>query len=127
MVVSWSCRHVLDGVAGRPRAAPGGSLVLPREDHPELVLRELARVAEDEVRGDASARALELTLAARDLPDDGSVAQLTSTDTRLGGIRNTLTAHGSRALATANINPTDACVAYAPNPNLKDESSGQKT
>jgi predicted dehydrogenase len=45
---------------------------------------------------------------------DGSVAQLTSTDTQLGGIRNTLTAHGSRAVATANINPSNACVAYTP-------------
>lgn len=46
--------------------------------------------------------------------DDGSVAQLTSTDTRLGGIRNTLTAHGSRALASANINPNTMCQAYTP-------------
>ena len=46
--------------------------------------------------------------------EDGSVARCTSTDTRLGGIRNTLTAHGSRALATANINPSDAVVAYTP-------------
>jgi predicted dehydrogenase len=46
--------------------------------------------------------------------DDGSVAQLTSTDTRLGGIRNTLTAHGSRAVATANINPNTSCQAYTP-------------
>ena len=45
---------------------------------------------------------------------DGSVAQLTSTDTRLGGIRNTLTAHGSRAVATANINPNTSCQAYTP-------------
>jgi predicted dehydrogenase len=46
--------------------------------------------------------------------DDGSVAQLTSTDTRLGGIRNYLTAHGSRAVATANINPNTMCQAYTP-------------
>jgi predicted dehydrogenase len=46
--------------------------------------------------------------------EDGSVAQLTSTDTRLGGIRNTLTAHGSRALVTANINPNTMCQAYTP-------------
>lgn len=46
--------------------------------------------------------------------DDGSVAQLTSTDTNLGGIRNYLTAHGSRAQVTANINPNTACVAYTP-------------
>ena len=46
--------------------------------------------------------------------EDGSVAQLTSTDTRLGGIRNALTAHGSRAVATANINPNTMCQAYTP-------------
>ena len=45
---------------------------------------------------------------------DGSVAQLTSTDTRLGGIRNFLTAHGSRAQVTANINPNTMCQAYTP-------------
>ena len=45
---------------------------------------------------------------------DGSVAQLTSTDTRLGGIRNYLTAHGSRAQVTANINPNTMCQAYTP-------------
>lgn len=46
--------------------------------------------------------------------EDGSVAQLTSTDTRLGGIRNYLTAHGSRAVATANINPNTMCQAFTP-------------
>lgn len=46
--------------------------------------------------------------------DDGSVAQLTSTDTRLGGIRNFLSAYGSRAVVTANINPNTACQAYTP-------------
>lgn len=45
---------------------------------------------------------------------DGAVAQLTSTDTRMGGIRNFLTAHGSRAQATANINPNTMCQAYTP-------------
>lgn len=46
--------------------------------------------------------------------EDGSVAQLTSTDTRIGGIRNFLSAYGSRAVATANINPNTACQAYTP-------------
>ncbi|HKU17205.1 MAG TPA: Gfo/Idh/MocA family oxidoreductase [Steroidobacteraceae bacterium] len=45
---------------------------------------------------------------------DNSVAQLTSTDTRLGGIRNYLSAYGSTATVTANINPNDACQAYTP-------------
>jgi predicted dehydrogenase len=46
--------------------------------------------------------------------DDGSVAQLTSTDTRMGGIRNFLSAFGSRAVVTANINPNTTCQAYTP-------------
>lgn len=46
--------------------------------------------------------------------EDRSVAQLTSTDTRLGGIRNYLSAHGSTASVTANINPNTACQAYTP-------------
>jgi predicted dehydrogenase len=46
--------------------------------------------------------------------EDGSVAQPTSTDTRLGGIRNYLTAHGSRAVASANINPNTQCQAFTP-------------
>lgn len=45
---------------------------------------------------------------------DGAVAQITSTDTRMGGIRNFLTAHGSRAQVTANINPNTTCQAYTP-------------
>lgn len=46
--------------------------------------------------------------------EDGSVAQLTSTDTRMGGIHNYLTAYGSRSLVTANINPNTTCQAYTP-------------
>lgn len=46
--------------------------------------------------------------------EDGAIAQLTATDTRIGGIRNFLTAHGSRAQATANINPNTMCQAYTP-------------
>lgn len=46
--------------------------------------------------------------------DDGSVAQLSATDTRLGGIHNRLTAHGSRATVTANINPNTTCQAFTP-------------
>lgn len=46
--------------------------------------------------------------------EDGSVAQLTSTDTRMGGIHNYLTASGSRSLVTANINPNTTCQAYTP-------------
>jgi predicted dehydrogenase len=53
--------------------------------------------------------------------EDGSVAQLTSTDTRLGGIRNYLTAHGSRAVATANINPNTMCQAFTPDASYFDD------
>jgi predicted dehydrogenase len=45
---------------------------------------------------------------------DGSVAELSSTDTRMGGIRNYMTAHGSRAVVSANINPNTMCQAYTP-------------
>jgi predicted dehydrogenase len=46
--------------------------------------------------------------------EDGAMAQLTSTDTRLGGINNYITAYGSKAIVTANINPNTACQAYTP-------------
>jgi predicted dehydrogenase len=46
--------------------------------------------------------------------EDGSVGQVTSTDTSLGGVRNYLTANGSQAVATANINPNNTCMAYTP-------------
>lgn len=46
--------------------------------------------------------------------EDGSIAQLTSTDTRMGGIRNFISAYGSRAVVTANINPNTSCQAYTP-------------
>lgn len=49
--------------------------------------------------------------------EDGSIAQITSTDTHLGGIRNYLRAHGSRAQVTANINPNTMCQAYTPDGN----------
>ena len=50
--------------------------------------------------------------------DDGSVAQITASDAVLGGIRNTLTVYGSRAVAEANLNPNTACVAYAPSAEM---------
>jgi len=60
--------------------------------------------------------------------EDGAVAQLTSTDTRLGGIHNRLTAHGSRAQAIANINPNDSCVAFTPDgEHFRDEYIVEKT
>jgi len=46
--------------------------------------------------------------------EDDSVAQLTASDTRMGGISNYLTAIGSRAIVTANITPNNACQAYTP-------------
>ncbi len=46
--------------------------------------------------------------------EDGAVAQLTSTDTVMGGIFNHLTIYGSRAVVKCNINPNTAVQAYAP-------------
>ncbi len=60
--------------------------------------------------------------------DDGSVAQLTSTDTVLGGIYNQLTVYGSRVVLRANINPNTACQAYTPDPHyFRDEYLVEKT
>src|SRR5262249_25761061 len=50
--------------------------------------------------------------------DDGSVAQITATDTALGGIRNSMTVFGSQALTEVNLNPNTQCVAYAPAPEI---------
>jgi predicted dehydrogenase len=46
--------------------------------------------------------------------EDGAVAQLTATDTHMGGVRNVLIAHGSRASVSANINPNTTCQAFTP-------------
>lgn len=60
--------------------------------------------------------------------DDGSVAQVSATDTRLGGIYNHLTAHSSRSIVTANINPNTTCQAYTPdNAYFSDEYIVEKT
>lgn len=60
--------------------------------------------------------------------EDGSIAQLTSTDTKLGGIHNYLTAYGSRAVVRANINPNNTCEAYTPSGRyFEDEYLVEKT
>ncbi len=60
--------------------------------------------------------------------EDGSVAQVTSTDTVMGGIYNYLTVYGSRLVAKANINPNNACQAYTPDGEyFKDEYLVEKT
>lgn len=60
--------------------------------------------------------------------EDGSVAQLTSTDTVMGGIYNYLTVYGSRMVGKANINPNTACQAYTPDGEFfKDEYLVEKT
>ena len=46
--------------------------------------------------------------------EDGSVAEIKAADTTLGGVHNYLEAYLSNARIRANINPNDACVAYAP-------------
>lgn len=50
--------------------------------------------------------------------EDGTVAQITASDTTLGGIRNYLTVFASNAVATANINPNNLCTAYAPSAEI---------
>ena len=50
--------------------------------------------------------------------DDGSVAQITSTDTLLGGIQNVLSVHTSRSTILCNINPNTSVVAYAPDSSV---------
>ena len=50
--------------------------------------------------------------------DDGSVAEIAAGDTTLGGVHNYLEAYLSNARIRANINPNDACVAYAPSPEI---------
>ncbi|MBE7557485.1 Gfo/Idh/MocA family oxidoreductase [bacterium] len=53
---------------------------------------------------------------------DGSVAQITASDTVLGGVHNHLDVYASNARIHCNINPVDAIVAYAPEPGIfKDE------
>ena len=48
--------------------------------------------------------------------EDGSVAQLSATDTVLGGMLNQLTVYGSHAVVHANLNPNTAVEAYTPDP-----------
>jgi len=50
--------------------------------------------------------------------EDGSVAEIAAGDTTLGGVHNYLEAYLSNARIRANINPNDACVAYAPSPEI---------
>ena len=54
--------------------------------------------------------------------DDGSIAQITSSDTVLGGVHNHLDVYASNARIHCNINPVDAVMAYAPEAGIfKDE------
>jgi predicted dehydrogenase len=50
--------------------------------------------------------------------DDGTVAQITASDTVLGGVRNQLAMFGAKAVAFCNINPNDAVQAYAPDADV---------
>ena len=52
--------------------------------------------------------------------DDGSVAQITSSDIVLGGVHNHLDIYASNARIHCNINPVDGIVAYAPEAGLFD-------
>jgi predicted dehydrogenase len=60
--------------------------------------------------------------------EDGSVAQLTSSDTVMGGVYNYLNVFGARTVLKANINPNTACQAYTPDGDyFKDEYVVEKT
>ena len=50
--------------------------------------------------------------------EDGSVAEIKAGDTTLGGVHNYLEAYLSNCRLRANINPNNACVAYAPDPGI---------
>jgi len=50
--------------------------------------------------------------------EDGSVAEIKASDTTLGGVHNYLEAYLSNARIRANINPSNACVAYAPEDHI---------
>jgi predicted dehydrogenase len=50
--------------------------------------------------------------------DDQTVAQISASDTVLGGVRNQLAIYGAKAVVFANINPIDAVQAYAPDPKI---------
>lgn len=50
--------------------------------------------------------------------DDGSVAEIAAGDTTLGGVHNYLEAYLTNARIRANINPNNACVAYAPSAEI---------
>jgi predicted dehydrogenase len=49
---------------------------------------------------------------------DGTVAEVTASDTALGGVRNRLTVFASNAVVEANLNPNTAVRAYAPDPSV---------
>jgi predicted dehydrogenase len=50
--------------------------------------------------------------------DDGTVAQISASDSVLGGVRNQLAVYGAKAVVFANINPNTAVQAYAPAPDV---------
>jgi predicted dehydrogenase len=50
--------------------------------------------------------------------DDQTVAQISASDAVLGGVRNQLAIYGAKAVVFANINPSDAVQAYAPDSKI---------
>jgi predicted dehydrogenase len=91
---------------------------------PVSVMAEVAQLADT-----ASFRASEprylLTVEGADVEDwgsmlvtfdDGTIAQVTASDTVLGGIRNQLAVYGAKAVVFCNMNPNEAVQAYAPDP-----------
>lgn len=91
---------------------------------PASVVAEVAQLADSAVYRASPSRHLR-TVAGADVEDwgsmlltfdDGTVAQITASDTVLGGIRNQLAIYGAAAAILCNINPNDAVQAYAPDP-----------
>jgi predicted dehydrogenase len=60
--------------------------------------------------------------------EDGTVAQMIGSDIVMGGVRNRLEIFADRCVVTANLSPTTATVAYAPQADVfGDEYIVEKT
>lgn len=97
-----------------------------RPARPVSVVAEVAHLADTEAFRTSEPRYLR-TVEGADVEDwgsmligfdDGTVAQVSASDTVLGGIRNQLAVYAAKAVILCNINPNDAVQAYAPDPGV---------
>ncbi|HYU18601.1 MAG TPA: Gfo/Idh/MocA family oxidoreductase [Chloroflexota bacterium] len=113
----------------------GGALYLKADEgrrlcgkpiRPAAVMAEVAQLTETAAYRQSESRFLR-TVEGADVEDwggmlvtfdDGSVAQITASDTVLGGIRNQMAIFGARAVVLCNINPNDSVLGYAPDPQV---------